>query len=83
MLWLIIGCIIFGLIGYAIGKNKEVGSGIGLLLGFMFSLLGIVVLLCLKNKRDAYDDQLLKWNDLKDKGAITEEEFERMKNGRH
>ncbi|SRR5258708_32519876 len=82
----IIGCI-FGIPGALIGSYKKIGAFGGFLLGFLLNIIGIVILVCLSSKdvdkpinlRESVPDQLKKYKDLLDSGAITEDEYNKQK----
>lgn len=56
------------------------------LLGLILGIIGVIIALVLPEKKTGYDrrignpDALLKYKELLDKGAITQEEFDRKKN---
>jgi len=84
--WIVISCI-FGVPGAIIGSNKKIGALGGFLLAFFLNIIGIVILICAKSKnvehplitQESIPDQLKKYEDLLDTGAITEAEYNLQK----
>ena len=75
----------FSIWGYQVGKNRTIGGIGGLLLGFFFNFLGIIIAYSF-NKNQSYDlknlspaDELKKYKELLDTGAITEIEYNTQK----
>ncbi len=89
---LIILCIyvLFPIWGYIEGKKRSVGAIGGLLLGAILGVIGIIIIYCtpkVQEPQPLYDfqaesrkaDELQKFKDLLDSGAITEEEYQTQK----
>ena len=84
--WIII-CCMFGIPGAIIGSNKKIGALGGFLLAFFLNIIGIIILICAKSKNvarpfithESIPDQLKKYKDLLDAGAITEAEYNLQK----
>jgi len=84
--WIII-CCIFGIPGAIIGSYKKIGALGGFLLAFFLNIIGIIILVFSKSKnvvhpliaRESIPDQLKKYKDLLDSGAITEAEYNLQK----
>lgn len=85
LLLLIIFFIPFSVWGYQIGKIRTVGALGGLLLGFFFNILGIIIIYSFdKNQTYGFSkvsaaDELKKYKDLLDTWAITETEYNTQK----
>ena len=83
---LIIGCI-FGIAGAIIGSYRKIGALGGFLVTFFLNIIGIIILVCLSPKsaqlpfvtNESTPDQLKKYKDLLDSGAITEAEYNLQK----
>ena len=88
---LIVHGIFWGIISQAIASSKGVKDGF--LWGFLFGIIGLIVVICSKGKKDVTEikvvnpieqkndkyDQLEKIARLKDNGAITDIEYENEK----
>jgi hypothetical protein len=70
--------------GYNAGSKRTIGSAGGLLLGLFFSLLGVIIVYCTRriDEKQFYNfpnqspaDELQKYKQLLDSGAITENEY--------
>ena len=80
-------CVIFGIIGALIGNYKKIGPAGGFLLGFVLVIIGVIIVICLSPKdtfkpvipNESIPDQLKKYKDLLDSGAITEAEYNLQK----
>lgn len=82
--------VIFGVICMSVGENREIGKTAGFWLGFFLGLIGLIIVLCSSrvDQRpylphhfgDPVPDQLKKYKDLLDSGAITEHEYNIQKN---
>lgn len=82
ILLLLIPAVIFGCIAQNFGKKKGYGEGICFAAGFALGIIGLIIVLLLPDKNaDAQSklDDLLKYKQLFDSGAITQEEFEAKK----
>lgn len=76
-------------IGYSMGSKRTIGGLGGLLLGFFLSYLGIVILAFIPrnpemnfynfNTPSSSADELKKYKDLLDSGAISEQEYQAQK----
>lgn len=78
--WVILLELVTGTIGWSIGESTNKG-GLGFILGFLFSVFGIIMILCIrgdekrKGEFSKYE-KLEKLQMLKEKGVITESQFE-------
>ncbi|RYY35703.1 MAG: SHOCT domain-containing protein [Sphingobacteriaceae bacterium] len=70
--------------GYYAGSQRSIGGGVGLILGLVFSYLGVLVVYLTSKKFDptfynfpnrSSADELQKYKNLLDSGAITEQEY--------
>lgn len=80
----LIAFFICGLIAKGIGKKKGYGSVLSFCAGFFLTILGIVIMAVVpdksgKEKVVTSADALLKYKQLLDAGAISQEEFETKK----
>ncbi|GAB3923600.1 SHOCT domain-containing protein [Mucilaginibacter myungsuensis] len=76
-------------LGYSLGKDRTIGGGVGLILGFFLSYLGVIIVLLSSRKQQpvfynfntptSSADELTKYKTLLDNGTISEEEFKRQK----
>lgn len=82
------GCIIFPIWGYKAGAERTIGAIPGLLLGFFLNIIGIAIIYCTPKigYKDPYAlparssaDELEKFKQLLDSGAISEAEFNNQK----
>lgn len=80
--------IIFPVWGYRAGLNRTIGPTAGLLLGLFLSWIGIIIIYCTKriDEQKFYNfsnqssaDELKKYKQLLDSGAITEAEYQIQK----
>lgn len=81
--------LIFPIWGYMAGKKRTAGPILGLLLGVFLNIVGIIIIYCTPkvNEQPFYDfqaesrkaDELQKFKQLLDSGAITEEEYQTQK----
>jgi Short C-terminal domain len=78
----------FTIWGYFAGRNRTVGGGGGLLLGLFLGFIGIIIVYCTsRTDRQVFinynnisaADELKKYKDLLDSGAITEAEYNLQK----
>ena len=92
LLYVLIWEVIWGAICQAVGKQKNIN---GFWWGFFLGIIGLIVVLCTKEKKDINEinvttnnsnetqtdkyEQLEKLSKLKESGAISEEEFESEK----
>jgi len=69
---------------YKEGSKRTIGPGVGLLLGLLFSFLGVLIVYCTKrlDEPNYYNfppissaDELQKYKQLLDSGAINEQEY--------
>ena len=58
------------------GNKKGYETYVGLLLGIFLALIGLIIVLCLPDKKAEATGQLLKYKQLLDQGVITQEEFD-------
>lgn len=74
---------LFAFWGYKAGANRNIGSTAGLFLGLFLGFIGIIIVLC-SNKipynteylqAQSIPEQLQKYKELLDSGAITEAEY--------
>lgn len=81
---------IFAIICMSVGENRDIGRTAGFWLGFFLGLIGLIIVLCSPKiverpyipprPRDSIPDQIKKYKDLLDSGAITENEYNIQKN---
>jgi len=74
--------IIFGIICANIGSNRQIGSTAGFFLGFFLGFIGLIIVLCSARKPISFEsvpDQVRKYKELLDSGAITEAEYNLQK----
>ena len=92
LVYILIWGVIWGAICQAVGKSKNIN---GFWWGFFLGFIGLIVVLCSKEKKDITEidvstnnstantvdkyEQLEKLSKLKDSGAISDEEFETEK----
>jgi hypothetical protein len=85
---IIIVCgVFFGIPGAIIGSYKNIGALGGFLLAFFLNIIGIIILICASPKtvvlpfvsHESIPDQLKKYKELLDDGAITEAEYNLQK----
>jgi hypothetical protein len=77
----------FGLVCYFVAIKRYIGGTAGFFLGFFLGPVGLIVVLCSNKKEPAFPffpfesihDQLKKYKDLLDSGAITEAEYNLQK----
>ncbi|OKS89059.1 SHOCT domain-containing protein [Mucilaginibacter polytrichastri] len=75
--------LLFALWGYNAGKERNIGSTTGLLLGLFLGFIGVIIVYCSRKiiyeqpfyTNESTADQLKKYKDLLDSGAITESEY--------
>ncbi len=83
VLWSVILSIIFGFISRMVVKSKGYTSkeNHGFAWGFWLTWIGLIVCACKANKNAANSnsDELLKYHQLLENGAITQEEYEKQK----
>lgn len=80
----LIAFVICGLIAKGIGKKKGYGSVLSFCSGFFLTILGIVIMAVVpdksgKEKAATSADALLKYKQLLDAGAISQDEFDAKK----
>jgi uncharacterized membrane protein len=81
--------VIFPVWGYKEGSKRTIGATLGLLLGVFLGFIGVIIVYCTPKVKEQpfYDfqaesrkaDDLQKYKDLLDSGAITEEEYQTQK----
>lgn len=72
--------LLFGLASYFIGKTSEIGALKGAVLGLLFSFVGLIIVLCSREKAlITCKDQLKVYERLFENGCITETEFNQLK----
>lgn len=81
--------VIFPIWGYKEGSKRTIGATLGLLLGVFLGFIGIIIVYCTPKVKEQpfYDfqseskkaDELQKFKQLLDSGAITEEEYQTQK----
>ncbi|MNK06667.1 hypothetical protein D3C87_245660 [compost metagenome] len=75
--------IITALIGYRAGSERKIGGPLGLLLTLFLNFIGLIIIWCSPRiDEEIYvdvPDQLKKFKDLLDSGAITEDEYKSQK----
>lgn len=75
--------VITALIGYRAGSKRKIGGPLGLLLTLFLNVIGLIIIWCSPKIDDEIfvdvPDQLKKFKDLLDSGAITEEEYQSQK----
>jgi len=75
----------FSFLGRHIGKSRKIGATAGFWLTFFLGLIGFIIVLCSSTLQVAplyiqpVADQLLKFKQLLDAGAITEAEYNQKK----
>lgn len=79
---LLSGLIIFGPICATLGRNREVGATAGFFWGLFMGAIGLIIVLCsnkltneVYTQYESIPDQLKKYKDLLDSGAINEVEY--------
>lgn len=83
--WFYVGCVIqcfvFGFIAYTIGKDREMGARHAYVWGFLLSLIGLLIVISSEKnaKAEKVADEIIKLGELKDRGLITQEEFDNQK----
>ncbi|PTQ93596.1 putative oligomerization/nucleic acid binding protein [Mucilaginibacter yixingensis] len=65
--------------GYKVGAQRSIGAIVGLLLGFFLSYIGIIIVYLMPSKLNSAADELQKYKQLLDSGAITEQEYQDQK----
>ena len=73
--------------GYRVGAKRSIGALVGLLLGFFLSYIGIIIIYLMPlSKQPGFNfpsntaaDELKKYKQLLDSGAITEQEYNQQK----
>lgn len=81
---LIVLWVVSGFIAKGIGEKKGYGAGLSFCAGFFLFILGIIIMAVLpdksgKEKAVTSADALLKYKELLDAGAISQEEFDAKK----
>ncbi|HEY2581967.1 MAG TPA: SHOCT domain-containing protein [Mucilaginibacter sp.] len=82
--------IVPAVLGYKEGSKRTTGAAGGLILGFLFSFLGVLIVYCSRridepfyynfpNNSSSAADELQKFKQLLDSGAITEQEYSTQK----
>jgi hypothetical protein len=83
---IVFGCI-FGIPCAIIGSYRKIGAFAGFLLGLFLNIIGLIIVICLSPKdvqpfvysNESIPDQLKKYKELLDSGAITEAEYNLQK----
>jgi len=74
--------------GYKVGAQRSIGAAVGLLLGFFLSYIGIIIIYLTplssqsnpgNSPFNSTADELQKYKQLLDSGAITEQEYNQQK----
>ncbi len=85
---LIFFCLPFGIVSRYFGAKRYVGAKASFLLGFFLGPLGLLIVFCSNKKEpefvfpeyfESVPDQIKKYKDLLDGGAITEAEYNQQK----
>lgn len=80
--------LVFPIWGYREGSKRTIGATLGLLLGVFLGLIGIIIVYCTPKVKEqpfpgfqspSKADELQKYKQLLDSGAITEEEYQTQK----
>jgi len=80
---LILLAFLFGLAGWSVGRTRIIGGFGGALVGFFFTILGVIIIYLLPRKApiriEPVTDEIKKYKELLDMGAITEDEYKTQK----
>jgi membrane protein YdbS with pleckstrin-like domain len=80
ILFVVIHSIVFGIAGYFIGDQREIGAIAGGFLCLVLGIIGLVIVLVSRRKQVLpFNMQLLRCKDLLDKGIITNAEYNHLK----
>jgi hypothetical protein len=72
--------LVFGVVCYYIGAQREIGALAGGLLGLVLGTIGLIIVLFSRRKESVdFTDLLQKYKSLFDSGTITENEFNTLK----
>lgn len=80
-------CVVLGGVG---GNQRKIGAAGGVFICLILGIVGLIIVACsplIHQPIDTYEskkmpdaaDELIKWHNLKEKGIITEEEYETKK----
>lgn len=80
ILFVVIHSLVFGIAGYFIGEQREIGAIAGGFLCLVLGIIGLIIVLVSRRKEVLpFNMQILRYKDLFDKGIITETEYNHLK----